>query len=111
MDEAGFVVLPHAVSTEGLRVLNTAIDEHLALGAPPMVTAPWLFPGAVGDALWRLANEPSIVGLARELCGPNILLWAGGLVLKMPHGAGGSPEDLIPWHQECAYNGCCPLAM
>ena len=98
--ESGFVVLPRTITAAGLCVLNTAVDEHLAMGAPPMVTAPWLFPCAVGDALWRLANEPSIVDLARQLCGPNVLLWAGGLVLKMPQDDGGSLQDLIPWHQE-----------
>ena len=100
---AGFVELPRAISPGGLRQLNAAVDEHLAAGAPPMVTAPWLFPGSVvGEALWRLASEPAVVGLARELCGPNVLLWAGGLVVKMPHGEGEPEEDpggqgLIPW--------------
>ena len=86
---AGFVELPRAISPGGLRQLNAAVDEHLAAGAPPMVTAPWLFPGSVvGEALWRLASEPAVVGLARELCGPNVLLWAGG--------TGSTPSGTFP---------------
>ena len=82
LDNEGFVLLPHAISAEGLRDLNSAVDEHLALGAQPLVSAPWRSPGAVGDLLWQLANEPSIVALARELCGAHVMLWAGGLTLK-----------------------------
>jgi hypothetical protein len=106
--ERGFVQLPGLISTEGLRVLNAVVDEHLALGHSPSATAPWLFDCPVGDALWKLANEPSVVSLARQLCGPNVLLWAGGLALKLPQQPYGreqqdDQQDLVPWHQDAPY--------
>eukprot|EP01048_Picozoa_sp_COSAG05_P026274 COSAG05_NODE_7082_length_858_cov_0.722003_1_plen_262_part_01 len=101
--EAGFVTLPGLITAEGLRVLNAAVDEHLAQGQAPDATAPWLFDCDVGDALWQLANEPAVLTLARQLCGPNVLLWAGGLAVKLPCGGDGGQSSLIPWHQDAPY--------
>jgi hypothetical protein len=95
----GFVVLPGLITPAGLDLLNRATDEHLAAGGAG-ATAAWLWPGSLGEALWRVATEPGVVGLMRELCGPNVCLWAGGLAAKpaMQEGADAA-DQTIPWHQ------------
>ena len=55
----GFVVLPGLVTPAGLDLLNRATDEHLAAGGAA-ATAAWLWPGSLGEALWRVATEPGI---------------------------------------------------
>ena len=51
-----------------------------------------------GEALFRLALHPTIIGAARRLIGPNLIMW-GGEIFAKPAGTG----KRTPWHQDC-YN-------
>eukprot|EP01052_Picozoa_sp_SAG31_P003216 SAG31_NODE_122_length_23797_cov_39.343812_13_plen_155_part_00 len=112
----GFVVLRNLLKPAGVAGLNTVVDQYLAewaarptsrsssggggAAAAADWTAPWLFEGPVGDAVWQLATDPAMLRLMAEFCGPNLLLWAGGLALKSPaRSTDAYDENVIPWHQ------------
>jgi hypothetical protein len=108
LETDGFVTLPNIVSPAGVGALNSAIDNLLARGGggPPGGgedgwTGAWLWDDEIGSVLWEVASSPAVVALMREICGPNVCLWAGGLATKAPTTAGQevAAASSIPWHQ------------
>ena len=66
-------------------------------------TAAWLWDDNLGNMLWEVASSPAVVGLMRELCGPNVCLWAGGLATKAPAHGRQDDSNTIPFHQDAPY--------
>ena len=63
-------------------------------------TGAWLWDDNLGNILWEVASSPAVVGLMRELCGPNVCLWAGGLATKAPAHGRHDEANTIPFHQD-----------
>lgn len=49
-------------------------------------------------SLYDLARHPALVGVVRDLLGPNVVCWATHYFCKMP-----GDGKAVSWHQDCSY--------
>ena len=93
---------PLPLRTDGQHATDHLLARGGGAGADGW-TAAWLWDDEIGNALWEVASAPAVVALMRELCGPNVCLWAGGLATKAPANGVDLEANTIPWHQDAPY--------
>ena len=103
----GFVVPDQGLDAETTRFMVDSVERVFVEnpGWPSIIRMPHVpirdgqEEGVIGaEALFRIAIHPTIIAAARQLIGPNLIMW-GGEIFAKPAGTG----KATPWHQDC-YN-------
>jgi hypothetical protein len=103
----GFVVPDRGLDPDSTRFMVDAVEQVFAdnPGWPSIIRMPHIplrdgqLEGVIGgEKLFEIAIHPTIIAAARQLIGPNLIMW-GGEIFAKPAGTG----KATPWHQDC-YN-------
>lgn len=106
-DRDGFVIPARGLDGESTRFLVDSIEQvfadnpawHNLVRMPHVPLREGQEEGVIGgELLFRIAIHPQIIAVAKELIGPNLIMW-GGEIFAKPAGIG----KATPWHQDC-YN-------
>jgi hypothetical protein len=101
----GFVVPAQGLDADSTRFMVASVEQVFAdnPGWPSIIRMPHVplragqNEGVTGaEALFKIAIHPVLIGAARQLIGPNLIMW-GGEIFAKPAGTGKS----TPWHQDC----------
>lgn len=100
----GFVVPERGLDSESTVVMRDAVEQvfldnpdwHNIVRMPHIPKREGLEEGVVGgEKLFQMAIHPQILSAARQLIGPDLIMW-GGEIFAKPAGIGKS----TPWHQD-----------
>ena len=105
--DQGFVLPEQGLDAETTEAMVDAMervfvanpDWHNLVRMPHIPLRPGVLEGVIGgEELFKIAIHPTIIAAARDLIGPNLILW-GGEIFAKPASIG----KATPWHQDC-YN-------
>ncbi|MDF7776718.1 phytanoyl-CoA dioxygenase family protein [Sphingomonas sp. AOB5] len=103
----GFVVPKQGLDSDSTKFLVESVEQVFAdnpdwqsiIRMPHVPIREGQEEGVIGaEKLFEIAIHPTIIAAARELIGPNLIMW-GGEIFAKPAGTGKG----TPWHQDC-YN-------
>ncbi len=111
-DEQGFVLVPDVIDADAIAEVRDAIDRlevfsptygrdidgtHMEVANRDEITFT-IFLVARCEPARRFAHHPALVGICRDLVGPDVRLYWDQAVYKKPE-----PTREFPWHQDNGY--------
>jgi ectoine hydroxylase-related dioxygenase (phytanoyl-CoA dioxygenase family) len=111
-DELGFVLVPDVIDADAIAEVRDAIDRlevfsptygrdidgtHMEVANRDEITFT-IFLVARCEPARRFAHHPALVGICRDLVGPDVRLYWDQAVYKKPE-----PTREFPWHQDNGY--------